>query len=135
MREQHDSAPDASELGRACDLCAAERPGEHTPNCPTLFIEPACVDESGDGEKPVARRQDAGAQGYGRSCNDIARAVTAALRKRESLGRQVFTEHMSAYDVRVAWRHYVVGYCEALDVEVDDVLQAVKFTDDKADKR
>jgi len=39
---------------------------------------------------------------YRRSRNDIARAVTAALRKREDLGLQVFTKHMGAHDVRVA---------------------------------
>lgn len=136
MQKQRNNAPAACDLGRTCDLCAAERPGEHTPGCPTLFIEPACVHESDDDTNPVARRQDASARsGYRRSCNDIARAVTAALRKREALGRQVFTERMGAHDVRIAWRHYVIGYCDALDVEVDAVLQAVKFTDDEAEKR
>jgi hypothetical protein len=36
---------------------------------------------------------------------------------------------MGAHDVRVAWRHYVVGYCDALDVDFDVVMQAVKLQD------
>lgn len=112
MQKQRHNHPNGSELGRTCDLGAADRPGEHTSGCPTLLIEPACVRESDD---------------------DIARAVTAALRKREDLGRQVFTKHMGAHDVRVAWKYYVVGYCEALDVDVDVVVQTVEMKDNEAE--
>jgi hypothetical protein len=129
MPTQTDNSLGRSAYGRTCDLCAADRPGEHTSNCPTLFIEPACVHERSDGAEATSRG------GYRRICNDTARAVSAALRKREALGLQVFTEHMGAHDVRTAWRHYVIGYCEALELEVDVVLQAVKCNDANAEGR
>lgn len=128
MRKQYDNDPDASELGKTCDLCAADRPGEHTSGCPTLFIEPACVHES-DAVAAVPLPRGC----YRRSCNGVARAVAAALCKRADLGRQVFTKHMGAHDVRVAWKHYVVGYCEALDVDVDVVVQTVEMKDNETE--